>query len=87
MTAPLQGIRIVDLSAVFSGPMATALLGDQGAEVIKVESPEGDTTRSAVSATLAWQVGPNAQFDIGAGFGLTADSPRTLISIGFARRI
>ena len=45
MTAPLQGIRIVDLSAVFSGPMATALLGDQGAEVIKVESPEGDTTR------------------------------------------
>lgn len=49
--------------------------------------PEGDTTRSAVSATLAWQVGPNAQFDIGAGFGLTADSPRTLISIGFARRL
>ena len=49
--------------------------------------PEGDTTRSAVSATLAWQVGPNAQFDIGAGFGLTADSPRTLISIGFARQL
>jgi crotonobetainyl-CoA:carnitine CoA-transferase CaiB-like acyl-CoA transferase len=45
MTTPLQGIRIVDLSAVFSGPMATALLADQGAEVIKVESPEGDTTR------------------------------------------
>jgi hypothetical protein len=49
--------------------------------------PEGDATRSAVSATLAWQVSPNAQFDIGAGFGLTADSPRTLISIGFARRL
>ena len=45
MTAPLQGICIVDMSAVFSGPMATALLGDQGAEVIKVESPDGDTTR------------------------------------------
>jgi len=45
MTAPLQGIRIIDMSAVFSGPMATALLADQGAEVIKVESPEGDTTR------------------------------------------
>ncbi len=45
MTAPLQGIRIIDMSAVFSGPMATALLGDQGADVIKVEAPEGDTTR------------------------------------------
>ena len=45
MTQPLQGIRIVDLTTVFSGPMAAALLGDQGAEVIKVESPEGDTAR------------------------------------------
>lgn len=46
MTAPLQGIRIVDLSTVFSGPMAAALLSDQGAEVIKVESLDGDTTRN-----------------------------------------
>ena len=46
MTVPLQGIRIVDLSTVFSGPMAAALLSDQGAEVIKVESLEGDTTRN-----------------------------------------
>ena len=45
MTPPLQGIRIVDLSTVFSGPMAATLLADQGAEVIKVESPEGDTAR------------------------------------------
>ena len=45
MTPPLQGIRIVDLSTVFSGPMAATLLSDQGAEVIKVESPEGDTSR------------------------------------------
>lgn len=42
---PLQGVRIVDLSAVLSGPIATALLAAQGAEVIKVEPPEGDTSR------------------------------------------
>jgi len=46
MTRPLAGIRIVDLSTVFSGPMATTLLSDQGAEVIKVEAPEGDTSRA-----------------------------------------
>ena len=45
MSPPLHGIRIVDLSTVFSGPLATTLLSDQGAEVIKVESPVGDTTR------------------------------------------
>jgi crotonobetainyl-CoA:carnitine CoA-transferase CaiB-like acyl-CoA transferase len=42
---PLQDIRIVDLSTVFSGPLAVAVLADQGAQVIKVESLEGDTSR------------------------------------------
>jgi crotonobetainyl-CoA:carnitine CoA-transferase CaiB-like acyl-CoA transferase len=42
---PLAGYRILDLSAVYSGPMAAALLSDQGAEVIKVESPGGDISR------------------------------------------
>ncbi len=47
MTGPLEGITVVDLSAVVSGPMACQILGDQGAEVIKVE-PQGigDITRS-----------------------------------------
>jgi crotonobetainyl-CoA:carnitine CoA-transferase CaiB-like acyl-CoA transferase len=43
---PLDGIRIVDLSSVVMGPLATQLLADQGADVIAVEDRRGDTNRS-----------------------------------------
>ena len=43
---PLDGVKVLDLSQIVSGPMAGAWLADQGAEVIKLETPAGDPVRS-----------------------------------------
>jgi len=53
---PLDGVRILDVTAVVMGPYATQILGDMGADVIKVEAPQGDTMR---------RVGPMRHPDMG----------------------
>jgi crotonobetainyl-CoA:carnitine CoA-transferase CaiB-like acyl-CoA transferase len=42
---PLQNIRVLDFSRVLAGPFAGRMLSDMGAEVVKLEPPEGDVTR------------------------------------------
>ncbi len=47
---PLEGIRVVDSASLFAGPVIATMLGDYGADVIKVEHPDGDNLRS-----LGWE--------------------------------
>ena len=52
----LQGVRVVDLTRILSGPFCTLLLADMGAEVIKVEPPGGDPLRAqgVIVEGLSW---------------------------------
>lgn len=67
---PLDGVRVVDLTAVFLGPLASQTLGDLGADVIKVETPDGDITRS---------IAPARNPGMGAGFLAVNRNKRSVV--------
>ena len=65
---PLAGLLVADFSRILAGPYATMLLADMGAEVVKVEGPGGDDTRT-------WQ--PPARYGSPSGSPVTLISPET----------
>ena len=67
---PLHGLMVLDLSSVIMGPMAAQYLGDMGADVIKVEGPEGDVTRS---------IGPRRSDGMGALFMANNRNKRSVV--------
>ncbi|HSR12986.1 MAG TPA: CoA transferase, partial [Thermodesulfobacteriota bacterium] len=56
---PLEGIRILDLTRIYAGPYCSMLFGDMGAEVIKIEPPEGELIRDNPPMVEAGKGGPN----------------------------
>lgn len=77
MPGTLDGIRVLDLSRILAGPWATQMLGDFGAEIIKVERPgEGDDTRRWGPPFVAGPDSPSAYF-------LTANRNKRSIAVDF----
>lgn len=68
-TGPLSGVRIIDFTSIYSGPIATAILGDQGADVIKIEPVEGDVMRRGLPARNG----------VGASFAMMNRNKRSLV--------
>jgi crotonobetainyl-CoA:carnitine CoA-transferase CaiB-like acyl-CoA transferase len=69
-SGPLAGIRVIDVTSVVLGPTATQILGDLGADVIKIEPREGDSLR---------HIGPRADRAMGSYFGALNRNKRSIV--------
>ena len=79
MTAPLDGIRVLEVANWLAAPAAAALLADLGADVVKVEPPEGDVFRSFVLSSMGYT------HEFAGQLRLRARQPRQALDDGGAR--
>ncbi|MFQ5473160.1 MAG: CoA transferase, partial [Dehalococcoidia bacterium] len=64
MAGPLEGTKVVELGLWVAGPSAAAMLGDWGADVVKIEPPNGDPFRGWASSLMGAEVDMNPPFEL-----------------------
>src|SRR5881409_2517996 len=64
MPGPLEGVNVVELGLWVAGPSAAAMLGDWGANVIKIEPPNGDPFRGLFASLLGAEASLNPPFEL-----------------------